>query len=119
MKQCSTITEVSGINSSVANRLIEIAVEYTDAAAVRHEQLSSLFGGDVFFIENQEDLNEMVRMVGNLPDIVNLRDGMVEIFFAVNNAGGPSFYAPEATFRGWVQTQVGKVAEQFKMTVYD
>jgi hypothetical protein len=122
MKQCSTLKEVREVNPMVSNHLLQIVIDYCNSEEINpyHESLGRLLGGDAFFLDTEGEIDAAIQMVGcDTPDLVSRIGSLIQIFFATNNAGGPSFYVPEAVYIGWALKQDDKRKENFRETHFD
>jgi len=91
----------------IYKRVLETIIDYCKKENINplYEPLERLVGGDVHIIRTFNDLTQMVKDFGNMPDICGRVGDHQEIVYITNNAGGPAYYVGLASFQAWIVKQ--------------
>ena len=117
MKHFNTIRALEPAHPIVAQRLREVLQDYCDHEEldVNTEELDILVGGDITEHETQAEADEMVRDFGDMPDIVDHSiEGITQVIYLTNNAGGPTFIFPQELYDLWIIKQTGALMKNYR-----
>jgi hypothetical protein len=102
IKKVSELNEKVKIEKHFLDMILEIQKVYKDGES---ESIEGTLGGDLFFIEEREDLKEIPVIshgkrvtILDKPDCfddVRIYDDFVIIFLGTNNEGGPTWIVPK------------------------
>jgi hypothetical protein len=117
MKTFDTLKETREAGyHTIADRYAAMVSDYCKEQEIdgETEPLDFLFGGQINIVESEEELNEMIRDFGDMPDVVDPTvDNFVIVSYLTNNAGGDSQVIPVDLYNTWLPKQTDALQKNY------